>query len=377
MNGLISVFAAPRLKSLVLVSVDFSSLERPRELLERSSTVESLSLTSCRVLPDSFKILLSMPRALKYFQYSRESWSYMGSGDGGLQTRWLSLFGMCKYLGQQANSLTELEFYVGGLVAVEDYETTDLVFRLDHLTSLNDITIRVRSHDQHEGVSKLLNRFPKSLRRLSISEFPQMSTGVPLTSVAHDYLAEGSRTERQRKELLPNLQQFTLSLNTSRAEGASFADFRTELVTLGLQYREHLGCRFIVNRITTPRHAYPPYLWHEHVPSHLKVYDNMIDDNLWDSKTDDEIQQEELQRQHEEWLRDVGAARVKQQQQLNLAAALAQTEADSEDIIASQPAATEPVIQHVSQFCVSAAPVDNLAVIAAQSAMANAVSSGT
>ena len=330
-----------------------------------------------------------MPRSLRYLSYSTERWGRGSDDDVVTRTGlWKKVFGMCEHLVQQKDSLTQLDLDLGGLSHVEIYEEEEAQgfgFRLGHLTSLTEFTLKNQFPDEPENARMLLDRLPCSLRRLNICDFPYDADGEAMVVAAQYYLTEDLSTNIgfqksalalavddrriRTSKLLPNLKEFAVSFSDHNDPGAISRRLRDCFEYVGDRYRRELGWRFVVNRITKMRGAVPPYLWDEHVVDFVKVYDNMANDNLWDRKSDYEIKEEEECKRLEEIERRKRAAReegerfeAEEARRLGLSESLTPP---------SPPPSISPVSGSLSRSVATAGPA-NMAVVAAAMTMANA-----
>lgn len=393
LDDVISVFTAPRLKPLVLVGVEFSfNVFNWRQiyadgLTKRGSPVERLSLHQCHIPPKASEILLSMPRSLKYLSYITDGWRRRWGDDVDARTGlWENFFSMCEHLAQQEDSLAQLDVDLTGLPDGEVYETQHFGFRLAHLTSLTDLTIKYRFPDDPENGRMLLSRFPLSLRRLSICDFPYATNGKAMAVAAQYYLTKDLSTDigfqesviesvlneqcKQKSKLLPNLEELSISFADYKKPGTIAERLRKSFEYIGDRYKRELGWRFVVNRITEMRGAVPPYLWDEHGMEFVNVYDNMAENDLWDSKSDYEIEKDKERKRAAERARMERAAQdererveVEEERRRGLLESVSPP---------SPPPSISPANGSLPQFVATASPAD-MTVIAAALAMPNAV----
>ena len=326
MSDVISVFSTPRLKSLVLVGLEFSFdvfdwLQVYADgLTKRGSPVERLSLHLCHVPPKAWEVLLSMPRSLRYLSYIIDGSGRRWADYVDTQTRlWENCFGMCEHLAQQKDSLAQLDLDLGGLSDVEVYEMQHSRFRLAHLTSLTDLTIRKRFPDEPENGRMLFDRFPPSLRRLSICDSPYATDGETMVVAAQYYLRKDLSTDTgfqepgiesvpneqcmQKSKMLPNLEELSISFIDHQNPGTIAERHRRYFEYIGDRYKRELGWRFVVNRITEKHGALPPCLWDDDVVEFVNVYDNMAEKELWDSKSDYEVEEDQERKRDAESVR--------------------------------------------------------------------------
>ena len=390
------MFDCPRLKKLVLVGFDFSYLS-PKDIPNvsaRQSTVERLSLHACRVTSSAWPYLLSLPRGLKKLSYFADGHDYNIDNDGNWRTAWRSFASLCDALAQHQDSLLDLELSFFGMSGIDDPEEAQTHFGLAGLTSLQSLTINSPEYNR-ELAMKIISSLPVSLRRLHMREFPYQSDGSSVLAAAQYLLAAEEEakpyyqslspgpttTERTRRyQKLPCLEELSVAFwpdfNLSRERNDRSHIFET----IGQQYLEGPHAKFTVYRITEMRNAVPPYLWAEHIPSFIKVYDNTIDVNLWETKSQLEIAEAEQERLEAEHQRYESEAEARRQERRPL------DQIDEEEMVNEESSVPDPVpfpgwpnnaslAQGQSpqpQNMVVPPPPTNMAVIAATMAMANA-----
>ncbi len=314
-----------------------------------------------------------MPRSLKYL-------SYFGSG-----FRRRSVFGLCEHLVQQNGHLTQLDLDLADLSYLKDYETHNFGFRLGNLTSVTDLTIKKEFSRDPEDVRMLLGRLPWSLRRLNICHFRYGTHPEAMVVAAQYYLTKDLSTDmrfqdpavysaldarcRQKSKLLPDLEELSVSFSLRKSSDTIDGSLRRCFEYIGDRYRNELGWRFVVNRIAEPRVAIPPYLWDDYVAEFVKVYDNMAKDNLWESKTDYEIVEDEERKRTCERGKQESAV---QEERARFEADEARGPVLRDSMIPpSPPPSVSPVQRPLSESVVTASPA-NMAVVAGTMAMANA-----
>ena len=181
-----------------------------------------------------------------------------------------------------------------------NHEDTQHRIDLTQLTALQELTIKTHK-DSAVSDHLLLSQLPRSLRRLRIYEFPYESLGAAV-ALAGYFLTRQESAEPKPQSLtmmipnlgnqnLPNLEELSIAywpLDEIHSE-------RQFLESTGKNYLEENNWRFKVYRITPMRGAVPPYLWDEHIPSFVKVYDNTSNKDLWNSKSEFEIAQQKLE----------------------------------------------------------------------------------
>jgi hypothetical protein len=238
---------------------------------------------------------------------------------------WNSVFGLLEHLTQQKDSLTCLELQMSGFAEMTTIETNVRQFDFSHLDKLESLLLKLYTGEQPVLSRFQPHHFPRSLRKLSVAEFPWSSRAISITALAGQFLTKGPTPEsvgacpddqrepdgkggyQTRSHFLPNLEEFVLSYWPESTANAIPENDREHFQKLGQRFKTDFDWRFTVNRITKMRNAFPPYLWDEHVPSFVKVYDNKNETISWDAKSDFEIEQEakearerEKRRQREE-----------------------------------------------------------------------------
>lgn len=282
------IFHLPKLQSLTLVNADLR-LSRPDPKFPRPKTapLHQLSLDSCFVDFFGFQNMLAAPRALRVLRYTQNNTWGTGSN---LEEEMETFQNLIACTIAQRRSLTTLTMTFNELsLLLKVSWTKDLNFAdlssVKHLEIKFWANLKVRPEDVKLSI-------PDTLKSLRYVEGAGRRSQKTLFVLVEQHLKVPPAQARRSA-----LRQIEISFSPEGGQVPPVA--QVEFSRLGARLKADRNIRFLVYRRARDRKAVP-YLYGEHMPEELLVYDSFSTEWLWRTKAQVEIEDEAARKSAEE-----------------------------------------------------------------------------